>query len=119
MPNTSVQASIVYCQAPGPVHRELARPAHAAQMGVDPAQSDLAPLLLAGAAIADDGADELVAVAEDVGLDVDDVPDAPFGGVAAAVNGGRGELDDDPARSLLRGVRRGRRRRRCRTCLGV
>ena len=56
-------------------------------MGVDPAQSDLPPLLFAGTAIADDGTDQLVAVAEDVGLDVDDVADAPFGGVAAAVDG--------------------------------
>ena len=41
----------------GAVDRELARPAHAAQMGVDPAQLGLVPLLLAGAAVADHGAD--------------------------------------------------------------
>src|ERR1700729_3400289 len=77
----------------GPIHAELARPAHAAEMRVDPAQAHLAPLLLAGAAVADDGPDELVAVAEDVGLHVDDVPDAPFGGVAAPVDGRGGGLD--------------------------
>ena len=90
----------------GPVHGELARPPYAAEVRVDPAQADLLPLLITGAAIADDRADQLVAVPEHVGLDVDDVPDAPFGGVAAAVNGRLGELDDDPARRLLRGVRR-------------
>ena len=103
----------------GPIHGELARPAHAAEVRVDPAQAHLAPLLLARAAIADDGADELVAVTEDIGLDVDDVPDAPFGGVAAGVDGRRRELDDDPARSLLCRVLRGGWRGRCRACLGV
>ena len=42
VPNRSVQASIVYCQRPGRSTRELRRPAHAAEVRVDPAQPDLA-----------------------------------------------------------------------------
>jgi hypothetical protein len=60
-----------------------------------------------------------VTIAEHVGLYIDDVADAPFGGVAAAVDGRLGELDDDPAWSLAPEVSRWRRWPRCRTCLGA
>jgi hypothetical protein len=80
-------------------------------MGVDAAHPHLVPLLLVGRSVTDDGADELMAVAEDIGLDVDPVPDAPLRGVTTAVDGGGWELDDDPAGSLAGCLCVGRRRR--------
>ena len=76
---------------------EAARPADAAEVGVDPLHLRFAVVGIAGALVADDRAEEVVAVAEDVGLDPDGVADAALGGVQAAVDG-RGRVLDDNAR---------------------
>src|SRR5438552_1390634 len=84
--------------ASGAVHREFAPPAHAAEMRVDPVQLGFAPGAVAGSAVADHGPDQLVPVAEHVGLDPDPIADAAFGRVASAVDRWCRVLDDDPAR---------------------
>ena len=52
----------------------------------------------AGLPVEDDGADLVVAVAEDVARDLDDVADRALGRVAAGVDGGLRVLDVDPRR---------------------
>ena len=64
--------------APGPIDAELAAPPHAVDVGVDPVQRRLLPAAVARAAVADHGAQLVVAVAEDVGRHGDDVADAPL-----------------------------------------
>ena len=57
------------------------------------------------------GADQVVAVAEHVGRDLDAVADAALGRVAAVVHRRGGELDDDPGwrlRGWIMGWFRGR-----------
>ena len=54
-----------------------------------------------GAAVADDGAQDLVAVAEDVGRDRDGVADGALDRLAAAVDGRRRVLDPDARRRRL------------------
>ena len=55
------------------------------------------------AAVADDRAQDVVAVAEDVGRDRRPVADAALGRIAAAVDRGLGVLDHDPRRPLAGG----------------
>ena len=78
------------------VELEAACPADAAEVGVDGDHLDLAPAARLRRLVADDRAEDLVAVAEDVGLDPDRVADDPLGGVPAVVDRGRRILDDDP-----------------------
>ncbi len=79
---------------------EAAGPADAAEVGVDPLHLRLAVVGVARALVADDRAEEVVAVAEDVGLDLDGVADAALGGVPAAVDRRSRVLDDDPWRRV-------------------
>src|SRR5450755_1191714 len=83
-----------------PVDVEARRPADAAEVGVDPRQLGLGPVLVAGTAMAHDGPQQLVAVAEDVGRHLHRVPDAALGRIRAAVDRRRRVLDDDPGRFL-------------------
>jgi hypothetical protein len=78
------------------VDGEVARPAHAAEMGVHPLQRPFAGGAI-GSAVADDRANQFVAVAEHVGRDRDHVADAALDRIAALVDGGPRVLDDDPA----------------------
>ena len=96
VPNTSVQASIVYSQEPRRSTSKLPAPADAAEVLVDPAHLGLAPVGVAGPPIADHRAQDVVAVAEDVGGHADGVADAALGGEPAVVDGGLGVLDHDP-----------------------
>ncbi len=77
------------------VDHELPAPAYAVELRVDPVQLGLAPAAGADGAVLDDRAQQLVAVAEDVGLDGDLVADHALDGVAAAVDCGRRVLDHD------------------------
>ena len=93
---------------------EAAGPAHAAEVGVDPLHLGLPAVVVAGALVADDGAEQVVAVAEDVGLHRYGVSHAALGGVQSAVDGRGRVLDDDAlgrlglaARATRRGARRG------------
>ena len=86
----------------GQVHLEARGPAHAAEVGVDPLHLDLAPVARLRRFVADDGAEDLVAVAEDVGLHGDRVADDALGRVATVVHRRRRVLDHDPGRRRLR-----------------
>ncbi len=77
---------------------EAAGPADAAEVGVDPLHLRLAIVDVARALVADYRAEEIVAVAEDVGLDGYGVPDAALGGVPAAVDRRGRVLDHDAVR---------------------
>ena len=93
------------------VDLEVRGPPDAAEVGIEPLH--LLFLFVGGArgSVADDGAEDLVAVAEDVGLDPNGVADAALGRVAAVVHRRGGVLDHDPrgrltgagARALGRG----------------
>ena len=96
--------------APDRVHREAARPAHATQVGIGAPHLGLAEFALAGPAGAHDGAQQVVAVAEDVGRDGHGVPDAALGRVAPGIDRGERVLDLDAGRRGLGGA--GRRRAR-------
>ncbi len=82
--------------AAGAIDREPAAPAHAADLRVELGELGLRPFLLTGGAVLDGRAQDVVAVAEDVGRDRDHVPDAALGGEPPAVDGRLGVLDDDP-----------------------
>ena len=86
----------------GLVHLEARGPAHAAEVGVDPLHLDLAPVARLRRFVADDGAEDLVAVAEDVGLHGDRVADDALGRVATVVHRRRRVLDHDAGRRRLR-----------------
>src|SRR5205085_7616929 len=77
----------------GPVDLDRAGPSHAGEMFVDPLHLRLAPVALTGGAVADDGAQEAVAVPEDVGLHGDRVAYAALCRKAASVDRRRRELD--------------------------
>ena len=77
---------------------EAAGPPDASEVRVDPLHVGLLPVFCLGASVANDCPEEIVAVAEDVGLDGHGVPDAPLGGIAASVDG-RGRILDDDARA--------------------
>ena len=62
---------------------------------------DLAPVARLRRLVADDRAEDVVPVAEDVGLDGDRVADDPLGRVPAAVDRRRRVLDDDPLRRAV------------------
>ena len=83
------------------VDRELALPAHAVDVRVDRPHRRLDPAAAAGAAVAHDGAEDLVAVAEDVGGHADGLADHALGGIAPGVDRGRRVLDDDARRVAL------------------
>ena len=68
-------------------------------MGVDPLHLRLFPVA-AGAAVANDRAQQLVAVPEHVGLDPDGVAGAPLRGIASVVHRRRRVLDHDSGRRL-------------------
>ncbi len=87
------------------VDLEAPAPADAAEVLVGPAHLGLAPVGVAGPPIADHRAQDVVAVAEDVGGHADGVADAAFGGEPAVVDGGLRELDHDPRNRLLGGGR--------------
>ncbi len=96
-----------------PSHRvdvEAPRPAHAAEVRVDPLHLGLAPAAAAGAAKADHRAEQLVTVTEHVGLDPHTIADAPLRRVAAIIDRRARVLDHDARRRLL-GASRGRSRR--------
>ncbi len=94
--------------AADPLDQEAPRPADAVEVGVGLVQLALLPLRVARAAEAHGSPQQLVAVAEDVGADVDRVADAPLHGVAAAVHDGSRQRDHDPPRRRgRRGVRGG------------
>src|SRR5581483_9491682 len=97
---------------------EAAGPAHTPQVRVDAVQLGLAVAGVAGPAIPDDGAQQIVSVAEDVGRDRDGVADASLHRVLPGVDDRRRVLDLDARRWLLRrrhrllaGTRRGTSRR--------
>ena len=81
--------------------RELALPAHAVDVRVDRVHRRLEPAPAARRLVADDGAHDLVAVAEDVGGDLDRVADAALGRVTSAVDGRRGMVDQRPGGSFV------------------
>ena len=81
--------------------REAPLPADAVVVGVDRVQLGLAPAARAGGLVGDDRAQLLVAVAEDVGLDLDEVADGALGGVAPGVHRRLRVLDVDPWRWRL------------------
>ena len=86
----SVQASIVYCQRPSAstVNAPSQRtPSRCASTGASRHSRQRLP---PGAAVAHDGAQDLVAVAEDVGRHRDGVAHAALGGIAAGVDDGSG-----------------------------
>ena len=91
---------------------EAALPAHAAEVGVDAHHLGLAPVAGLRRLVADDRAQDVVAVAEDVGLDFDRVPDDALGGIPAVVDRRRRVLDHDPlgAAAWFRAARLGRGR---------
>ena len=95
--------------APGrPVDREAARPADAVVVGVDRRQRRLVPARRrSGRLPAHDGAQDLVAVAEDVGRDVDDVADRALDRPAAAVDDRGRVLDPDARQALASAARAG------------
>src|SRR6266542_4161983 len=75
------------------LEREGARPA----VVVDVAHRRLAPRALAGSPVLQIGDEHVVAVLEDVGLDLEDPPDLALDGIASAVDSGGEPLDDDGA----------------------
>src|SRR5205807_1491880 len=79
----------------------LRRPPVSAGLLVDPVHLGFLPALLAGAAVLDDGAQQLVPVPEDVGFDPDEVALNPFCWVPAAVDSRCWILDDDPGGGAL------------------
>ncbi len=83
------------------VDRELAGPADAVVVGVDRRERRLAPGRLAVLPEADDGAQDLVAVAEDVGRDRDDVAYRALDRPATFLDRGPDELDADARRRRL------------------
>ena len=96
--------------AAGRLDRELALPADAVDVGVDRVHRRLEPAPAAWRLVADDGAHDLVAVAEDVGGDLDRVADAALGRVTSAVDGRAGWLISVLAGASLRfgaGISRG------------
>ena len=70
-------------------------------MRVDRPHRRLDPAAAAGPAVAHDRAQDLVAVAEDVGGDAHGVADHALGGIAPGVDRGRRVLDDDARRVAL------------------
>ena len=87
--------------AAGRLDRELALPADAVDVGVDRVHRRLEPAPAARRLVADDGAHDLVAVAEDVGGDLDRVADAALGCVTSAVDGRAGMVDQRPRGSFV------------------
>src|SRR5262249_37413357 len=79
--------------ATGLGEREGARP----PIVVDVAHRRLAPRALAVAAIVEIGHQDVVAVLEDVGRDLEDRAHLALDGIASAVHGGLDALDDDGA----------------------
>jgi hypothetical protein len=88
--------------ATDPVDDERAAPAHAVVVRVERVQLGLGPLARARAPVQRDGAQLLVAVAEDVGGDFDEVADRALRRVAAGVDDRLRVLDVDPGRRRLR-----------------
>jgi hypothetical protein len=84
-----------------PVDHERAAPAHAVVVRVERVQLGLGPRACAGAAVHRDGAQLLVAVAEDVARDLDEVADRALRRVAARIHDGLRVLDVDPWRRRL------------------
>ena len=80
------------------LHGELAFPEDAVDVGVDRVHRHLEPAAGARRLVADDGAQHLVAVAEDVGRHPDRVADAALGRVASAVHRRCRVVDPDPRR---------------------
>ncbi len=78
------------------VDGELPRPADAVQVCVDPTQLGLEPATLPLGAVSRDDSQELMAIAEHVGLHGDDITDTALHGIASAIDRRRGILDDDP-----------------------
>ena len=87
--------------AAGRGDRELALPAHAVDVRVDRVHRRLEPAPAAGRLVADDGAHDLVAVAEDVRGDLDGVADATLGRVASAVERRRWAVDLRAGRDVV------------------
>ena len=80
------------------VDDERAAPADAVDVGVERVQLGLAPLALARGPVQHDRAELLVAVAEHVGRDLDEVADGPLGRVPARIDDRLRVLDMDPRR---------------------
>jgi hypothetical protein len=84
---------------PGRLDREAPAPAHAVDVRVERPHRGLEPAPTSGRLVLDDGAQLLVAIAEDVGLDVDGVVHGSLGRIAATVHdGGRMRDPDAPWR---------------------
>src|SRR5262249_32331513 len=80
---------------------EGAAAAHAREVGVERGHRRLEPAGPAGRLVLDDGAQLLVAVAEDVGLDGDTVADGALWRVPAAVDDGGRMRDPDAPRRFV------------------
>ncbi len=81
----------------GGVFAKLDSAGPAIETGIDARHRRLTPLRIIEAAIEDDGREHVVALAEDIGADLDDVADFPLHRVAAVIDLWRDILNDDGA----------------------